>query len=73
MNQLVRIHDTALDFEHNILIDAELLGDKRNEMYDKKDVSILQEIVSTLNATISDAQDYRNWAMQQLEECGINV
>lgn len=61
MSDLSKLHDEALEHEHSILSDVEILSDLRVKMYDKKDKEVLKEISPVLNAIIYDTKKYIEW------------
>lgn len=68
MSNLVKLHDEALDYEHNILKDVEMLSDIRVKMYDNRDKEILKEIRPVLNAILYDTERYIGWLEEKAGE-----
>lgn len=67
MSEFVKLHDEALDHEHSILQDVEMLSDLRVKMYDNKDKEVLKEIRPVLNAILYDTEKYIGWLESRCE------
>ena len=68
MNEFAKLHDEALDHEHSILEDVEMLSDLRVKMYDNKDKEVLKEIRPVLNAILQDTEKYIDWLESRCAE-----
>lgn len=64
---LIKLHDEALDYEHNILKNVEMLSDIRVKMYNHGDKEILKELRPVLNTILHDTERYIDW----LKEKGV--
>lgn len=69
---LAKIHDKALNHEHDILIHTEQLSELRIKMYEKRDKEELVYIIPVLNALISEAKKYKEWIKTEVSH-EINI
>ena len=61
MSNLAKLHDEALDHEHSIWEDVEMLSDLRKKMCQTKDKDVLKEFRPVLNAILYDTEKYIEW------------
>lgn len=65
MTSLAKLHDEALEHEHNLMSDVEMLTEVRLKMYKNQDKDTLKEIFPVLNTIQEDVDAYRDWLEEQ--------
>ena len=66
-NQLARIHDDCLEYEHYIVSAAEELEEKRIKAYKSKDMEDFRLIIPILNGIAADVEAYREYLLELME------
>lgn len=61
MQDLVKIHDIALEHENGIADMLERISESRIKMFERKDLSILKRVVKQLDDLIYHAEIYKQW------------
>ena len=61
MSNLAKLHDEALDHEHSILQDVEMIAELREKLYENRDKEVLKLIRPVLNAILHDTESYIEW------------
>jgi len=61
MNRLANVHDDCLEYELNIISEAEELSERRQKAYKSGNVNEFKEIISLLDSIRQDAELYRQY------------
>lgn len=64
--EFVKLHDEALDHEHDILQDVEMLAELREKLYESRDKDVLKLIRPVLNSIIHDTERYIEWLEEKV-------
>ena len=68
MKDLAKLFDTTLVYENDIITTLETITEYKNKMWDKKDVHILKNIIPLLDTLIYEAEKYKEWLGNEVEE-----
>ena len=64
---LLKLHDTALEYDSDIQTTTDTIVEYRIKMVDKKDSQILKSIIPLLDTLIYEASQYKEW-LEELED-----
>jgi len=67
VKELLKLHDTALEYDSDIQTTTDTIVEYRIKMVDKKDSQILKSIIPLLDTLIYEASQYKEW-LEELED-----
>lgn len=67
VKELLKLHDTALEYDSDIQTTTDTIVEYRIKMVDKKDRQILKSIIPLLDTLIYEASQYKEW-LEELED-----
>ena len=67
VKELLKLHDTALEYDSDIQTTTDTIVEYRIKMVDKKDRRILKSIIPLLDTLIYEANQYKEW-LEELED-----
>ena len=72
-NQIARIHDDCLEYEHYIVSAAEELEEKRIKAYKSRDMEDFRLMIPILNGIAADVEAYREYLLELMEDIILPV